>query len=59
MADVTTSCPAEVIKNYSNVFAQITKSIIGEIDQTDTEESEQTYGEEQSSEIVIAARGAL
>jgi hypothetical protein len=35
--DVTTSCPAKVFKNYSNVFAEITKSVIGEIDNSESE----------------------
>ena len=30
--EVTSSCPAEMLKNYSNVFAQMTKQIIGDVE---------------------------
>lgn len=35
--EVLTSCPANVFQNYSNVFAEITKNVIGEIADSDTE----------------------
>ena len=35
--EVQTSCPASVFKNYSNVFAEITKNVIGEIEESEVE----------------------
>ena len=35
--EVQSSCPASVFKNYSNVFAEITKNVIGEIEESEIE----------------------
>lgn len=37
MSEVLTSCPANVFKNYQSVFAEITKNVIGEIEESDSD----------------------
>ncbi|CDW90911.1 UNKNOWN [Stylonychia lemnae] len=37
LSEVQTSCPAKVFKNYSNVFAEITKNVIGEIQDSESD----------------------
>ena len=34
---VMTSCPELAFKNYKNVFAEITKNVLGEIENSDNE----------------------
>ena len=34
-SQIQSSCPADVFKNYSNVFAEITKAVIGDIEDSD------------------------
>lgn len=57
------SCPANVFNKYSNVFAQITKNFIGEIQQDSDSECESMIGDllrvENENKIVEQARKAL